>query len=113
MTDKIMTGGKTKTVYTKSDVVKLVAKDCDKTINEVREILNALEDIVTKTLATADLNTDVCVKLFEGVSIDSMFVPEETKTNNLTGETITVKSKIKPKANITRNYRDKITNYNK
>ena len=53
---------------------------------------------------------DVCIKLFEGISLDGKYVPEKTKRNNLTGETNFVESKIKPKFNITRSYCDKLNN---
>lgn len=112
MDDKVVTNKKTKCVYTKSDIVEIVANDCNKSIAEVRDILSTFENTVAKKLATADLNTDVCVKVFEGVTIDGVFVPEKQKMNNLTGKIITTKNKIKLKANITRNYRNKIINYN-
>ena len=53
---------------------------------------------------------DVCIKLFEGISLDGIYVPEKTKTNNLTGKTNLVKSKIKPKFTITRSYCEKLNN---
>jgi nucleoid DNA-binding protein len=104
---------KIKNTYTKDMLVRKIAEDCKKDTNSVRTIYNALEKIIAKLLSSANSNTDVSIRLFEGISIDSTFVPEKTKINNLTGEIITSTSKIKPKANITRNYRDKLTAYNK
>ena len=50
------------------------------------------------------------IKLFEGISLDGIYVSEKTKQNNLTGQLNIVKSKIKPKFNITRSYCEKLNN---
>ena len=52
----------------------------------------------------------MCIKLFEGMSLDGVYVPEKTKKNNLTGQMNFVDSRIKPKFNITRSYREKLNN---
>lgn len=113
MIDKLNIQEKTKTTYTKENLIKNIANECGKSKNIVRNIYNTLEENVTELLSSADANTDVSVRLFEGISIDSSFILEKNKLNNLTGEIITTKSKIKPKANITRYYCDKLTNRNK
>lgn len=99
---------KTTEVYNKETLIRRAAEACDKDIKVVREIYNAIEDDVFALLATADEDTDVRIKLFEGVSLVCGFVPESTKMNNLTGKTAVVPAKIKPKAVITRNYCDKL-----
>ena len=104
---------KNKNTYTKDALIRNVAEKCRKDIGTVRTIYNTLEDTISNLLSSANSNTDVTIRLFEGITIDSTFIPEETKINNLTGKVITSKSKIKPKANITRNYRDKLTANNK
>ena len=104
---------KTKTTYTKDMLIKKIAEEYGTGVRIVRSIYNALEDNIFEILSSANLNTDISIRLFEGISIDSSFLPEKTKINNLTGETIIASSKIKPKANITRNYCEKLTNYNK
>lgn len=104
---------KTKVVYTKDMIIKCIADRCDKDLKTVRAIYNTLEKNIAEYLSSADLDKDISIRLFEGITIDSTFVPEKTKVNNLTGNVITSSSKIKPKANITRSYREKITAYNK
>lgn len=76
----------------------------------VKDVYNTLESVVFDTLSSVDKKQDVCIKLFEGVSLDGKYVPEKTKKNNLTGETGFVGSKIKPKFNITRSYCEKLNN---
>lgn len=100
---------KNKTTYTKEMIIKNIAHECDKDIKSVKEIYNALESEIERLLSSADPETDINLRLFEGISISSTFVPEQTKLNNLTGKMLTSSSKIKPKANITRSYCEKIT----
>ena len=104
---------KTKNTYTKEKLIKELSKDCNINIKTVRDVYNALEEKIADILSSVKPNVDVSIRLFEGITIDGSFVPEKTKVNNLTGKVITSKSKIKPKANITRYYIEKLTNNNK
>jgi hypothetical protein len=121
---------KMKNTYTKEMLIKSIAEKCGKKLSNiridkedklrsgeeisiVRAIYNILEESIADILSSANSNTDVSIRLFEGITIDSTFIPEKTKLNNLTGKLITSASKIKPKANITRNYRNKLTSNNK
>lgn len=74
----------------------------------IKDIYGLLEDMIFNLLSSVDKKQDVCVRLFEGISLDGKYVPEKTKNNNLTGETGFVESKIKPKFNITRSYCEKL-----
>lgn len=102
---------KEKITYTKEMLVKEIASECRRDSRTVRAIYNSLEENVFDILSSADSDTDASIRLFEGISLNSTYVPEKTKVNNLTGETITTSSKIKPKANITRSYCEKLTNH--
>ena len=90
-------------------MVKKISAKTGKSFDTIRKFYNALEDSLYDVLSSANENTDVTVKLCEGISIDSKFVPEKEKMNNLTGEKIKTKEKIKCKANVTRNYCEKLT----
>lgn len=74
----------------------------------VKNVYNVLENVIFKYLHSVNEEQDVCIKLFEGVSLDGVYVPEQIKKNNLAGEMRLVESKIKPKFNITRSYCDKL-----
>lgn len=80
------------------------------TKNTIKDIYNLFENCIFESLSLTNKKHDICIKLFEGVNLDGKFIQEEIKTNNLTGETITVASHIKPKFNITRTYREKLNN---
>jgi nucleoid DNA-binding protein len=74
----------------------------------VKDVYGLLENVIFKSLRSVNEEQDVCIRLFEGVSLDGVYVPEQTKKNNLTGEMRLVESKIKPKFNITRSYCEKL-----
>ena len=93
---------------TKEALIRDIAEQTNKTINSVRDVYNALEKSIFDILSSVDINGDVSIKLFEGISLDGVYVPEKTKKNNLTGKESLVESKIKPKFNITRSYCEKL-----
>lgn len=97
-----------KVVKTKENIIREIAKQTDKNIYDVKIIYNALEDLIFNALSSVDKDNDICIRLFEGVSLDGEYVEEKTKKNNLTGKVEFVSSKIKPKFNITRSYCEKL-----
>ena len=102
-----------KLTYTKDMLIKNIAEKCGEDNKTIRLFYNALEDNIADILSSAEPGTDMVIRLFEGITINTTYVPEKSKVNNLTGEPIIAKSKIKPKANITRYYCDKLTNRGK
>lgn len=90
----------------KRKLIKSIKNHHTKTV--VKDIYDMLEDEIFDSLSSVNENRDVCIRLFEGVSLNGTFVPEKTKKNNLTGQVSLVHSKIKPKFNITRTYCEKL-----
>ena len=80
------------------------------TKNVIKDVYNTFENVISETLSSVDKKQDICIRLFEGISLDGKYVPEKTKNNNLTGEISFVGSRIKPKFNITRSYCEKLNN---
>lgn len=97
-------------VVKKENLIRDVAKQTNNNISDVKLIYNTLENLIFNILSSVNENEDICIRLFEGISLDGKYVPEKTKKNNLTSETHFVKSKIKPKFNITRSYCEKLNN---
>ena len=95
---------------TKSKILKNIAKKTNKNIYDIKDFYNALEDFILSTLSSVNEEQNICIKLFEGINLEGTFIPEKTKKNNLTGKINLVKSKIKPKFNITRSYCEKLNN---
>lgn len=95
-------------VISKRRLMKSIKNSHTKSV--VKDIYGLLENVIFKSLSSADKKQDVCIKLFEGVSLDCIYIPEQTKQNNLTRKMSLVESKIKPKFNITRSYCEKLNN---
>lgn len=93
-------------VISKKKLVKSIKSSNTKTV--VRDVYDILEDSIFEHLSSVNEEQDVCIKLFEGISLDGTYVEEKTKKNNLTGKVNLVHSKIKPKFNITRSYCEKL-----
>lgn len=94
--------------FTKENLIRDVAKQTNNNIYDVKEMYNALENVIFDILSSVNKDRDVCIRLFEGISLDGIYVPAKEKKNNLTGEMSLVDSKIKPKFNITRSYVEKL-----
>ena len=94
--------------YTKEKIIRKVARALGRNVEVVRQIYNTIDDVILDTIGETDQDTDVKIKLFEGITIDSTYIPEKAKMNNLIGEVIQTSSKIKPKFNMTRYYVEKI-----
>ena len=95
---------------TKDNLIKIIAKQNKQSISSTRDFYNTLENIIFDILCSVNEEQDVCIKLFEGISLDGKYISEKTKINNLTGKESFVDSKIKPKFNITRSYCEKLNN---
>lgn len=99
-----------KVVKTKENLIREIAKQTNKTIIDTKSFYDALENIIFNNLSSINEEQDICIKLFEGISLDGKYIPEKTKKNNLTGKVGFVDSKIRPKFNITRSYCEKLNN---
>lgn len=97
-------------VVKKENLIRDVARQTNNNISDVKIIYNTLENIIFNLLSSVNENEDVCIRLFEGISLDGKYMPEKIKKNNLTGEIHFVEGKIKPKFNITRFYCEKLNN---
>lgn len=93
---------------TKENIIKEIAKQSKQSISDTKDFYNVFEDVIFNMLCSVNKEKDVCIKLFEGISLNGIYIPERMKTNNLTGETNLVSSKIKPKFNITDSYCKKL-----
>ena len=99
---------KEKIKVTKENLIRNIARETNKSINDVRDVYNSLENFIFNNLSSVGVNGDISIKLFEGISLDGIYISEKTKKNNLTGEVKRVKSRIKPKFNVTRSYCEKL-----
>lgn len=85
------------TVYTKREIIRQVTLRTMYDLPMVKNVYNALGDVIENLLLTARANNEVTLKMFNGLSLTGKCIPEKTKKNNLTGRTIQVPSKVKVK----------------
>lgn len=93
---------------TRENLVRMVADKTLLSTNIVKDVYDTLENLVLENVKSTDEENNIVIKLFDGLTINSVYQPEKTKLNNLTGEVITTKGKIKPKATFTRSYCNKL-----
>ncbi|MBQ9657191.1 MAG: HU family DNA-binding protein [Clostridia bacterium] len=100
----------TKTItITKDKLIRDIAKNGRLyDIDTIRMIYNELENNIRQYLSMTTNEQNIKIKLFEGMTIQGEYAPEQTKVNNLTGKQMTISSRIKPKVNITRTYCQKL-----
>lgn len=92
---------------TKENLIKAIDKiNNNKTI--VKDVYNMLGDRINTLLTYTDEEQDVCIKMFEGITLKGIYMPEKTKKNNLTEKVSLVSGRIKPKFNISRTYCEKL-----
>lgn len=99
-----------KNIIIKEDFIRYIAKKANKTIVDTKKFYNAFEDVIFDLLSSVNEEKDLCIKMFEGISLDGKYISEKEKKSNLTGEVSFVNSKIKPKFRITRSYCEKLNN---
>ena len=99
---------KTKIKITKDELVKSIAVQSNSTQKSVREFYNLLEKEIFSLVSSANEEQDIQIRLFEGVTLNSEFVPDKERFNNLTNEVEFVGSRIKPRFNISRTYCEKL-----
>lgn len=94
---------------TKEEFIKQVSCVSHRDMKSIRDVINSMEEVLTDiALELNEENNKASVKLFNGITFDVEYISEKEKTNNLTGEHITVESHLKPKFTISRVYRDRL-----
>ena len=97
-----------KNKITKEKLIKIIAEIENQDVDIVRSFYNTFEQSIKNLLSTVEQDNPITIRLFEGISLDGIYVPEKIKKSNLTGKTSVVVGRIKPKFNITRSYCEKL-----
>lgn len=95
-------------IVKKEQFIKMIAKKSGIDCNIVHKVYSTIENEVKDLLAEASEHQDIYIKIFTGITLHSKFVSEKEWKNNLTGKMITTKNKVKVKANITKEYCEKL-----
>lgn len=89
----------------RTTIIKESAKEAGVDLETMRTCYCAVEKKIKDYISSVDENnTPLDIKLSEGISILSEYIPTKDKISNLTGKKITVEAHIKPKFNITRHF---------
>ncbi len=108
---------------TKKDLINQIFKKIDKkkisgeqvgrlsfiTQSDLHTLIGLIEETVYDNLKMATEKESITIAFFEGMNIESSYIPQKTKINNLTGKSILTTSKIKPKATFTRTCCEKLS----
>ena len=70
---------KEKIKITKENLIKDIANQNNKSISDVKDIYNTLERTIFDILSSVETNGDISIRLFEGISLDGVYIPEKTK----------------------------------
>ena len=94
---------------TKRDMIRQIAELSGHKINETELIWDTFEDVIVKYLKYAkEHKKDVEIKIFNGVTINGRFKPEEEKINNIDGEKHIVEDRLTVSSQVSRRFKDKI-----
>lgn len=91
-------------VYTREDMVGIISEQTSLSMSVVRAVIDELEMQIYDILSSSSESTDNVIKLFRGITFYSRFIPQKNQVNNITGEMILTKEKIKPKVKFARYY---------
>ena len=91
---------------TKDKLVREVSKASSMSIAKTKSVFNNIEDVIVGHLLQADENTDVTVRVLDGVSFIAKHQPETQRT--FLGNDIVVSQRIKPKAVFSRTFVENI-----
>lgn len=93
---------------TRDSLIKTIARKTMINVEYIREFYDALEDTIIENLSSASEDEDVVLKLFSGISLKGVYVPEHKIRNNNVSDKSIVPSRIKPRFNVTKTYIDRL-----
>lgn len=97
-----------KNKITRDNIIKALAKKTMLSVGIVKEVYDALEDVIAEQLSTVTEDNSITLKLFAGITLNGVYVPEHKVRNNNVTSVDMVPSKIKPRFNISKYYIDKL-----
>lgn len=103
-----MKKSKKSNTHNRENLIKKIAQQTGYSDDVVKKIYNTLDTVVFDALASATEEEDIKIKLFNGITMTSTFVPSKHQMNNLTGKMIQTACKIKPKVIISRDFKTRM-----
>ena len=94
--------------YKQDDIIALVKQKSGYFKKDLKAVFAALDSVLIETLANAELDDPVEIKLFEGVVIQAKREPERPAKDPRNGELIIAREKIKPNVKLKKTYQWKV-----
>lgn len=98
---------KIETIVTQEKLIHEIAKSEDMNVATVRQVLKSAENILTNYLSSTTPTDSYIIKLFNGLSIESRYVPKRNINKGMF-QNYKCNDKIKINSNITKYYKQKI-----
>lgn len=95
-------------VITQEQLIKEIANREGENVASVRDIITGMENLIYAYLSSATPTEDVTVKILNGVSITSKYVPGGESINPKTQEKIMIKPRIWSFPRVTWYYNNKL-----
>jgi len=95
-------------IVTRDEVIRFLAQDLGQSIQPMKIRYRLWEDKIRNLLSEANENKDISIHLFDGIKIESKFVPKRERFDTLTGQRKMYDSKIKAKASLSKRYLEKV-----
>lgn len=95
-------------IVTRDEVIRFLAKDLGENIQPMRTRYRLWEDKIREILSEAEDGKDVSIRLFDGIKLESKFVPVRERLDTLTGQRKMYDSKVKAKASLSKRYLEKV-----
>lgn len=95
-------------IIKKDDLVDLLAEKTSFYKQNMRDVVNALEEIILESLQSATFEQDSELHLAKGLKVCARRVPEREAKDPRTGETIVSPEKTIPYAVFTQTFRNKL-----
>lgn len=96
------------TKLSKDDLIRAVSAASDTPLYVVTNVLNGLESVITEKLKEVNEDTDISIRLTEGLYVDGIYRPRRIRVNNLTGRSTEIPEKIKVRPRVTKVYEKKV-----
>lgn len=97
-----------KETITKEQLIRFIAEEYDLNLKTTRQIYSSLENKIKYLLSGANPTKEITVKLFEGITLNSRYIPAKEKIDNLTGNKMMINSRLGVKANVSRRFIEKL-----
>ena len=101
---------RTEVMVSREELIKLLAKKCKYYQSAVRHLWDTTEEYIYETLANLPEDTDLVIKLFNGIRIEAHIDPAKEMFVYYRGKNYTVSDNVKMNVKFSRYAKEKVNN---